>query len=80
MGEIRARRWCPVDERPVLAVKGRPSHVLHLILSVLTLGLWLVVWLGMSIMSETAPYRCPMCGAKTRSLTMNWIRQRVFGG
>ena len=30
-----------------VVVKGhRPNHVLHLILSVLTAGLWLFVWLG----------------------------------
>lgn len=32
-------------------VKGRrPSHLLHLILSVLTLGLWLVVWLVLALL------------------------------
>lgn len=36
----------------VVMVKGhRPNHVLHLILSIITLGLWLIVWLILSIAS-----------------------------
>jgi hypothetical protein len=33
-------------------VKGhRPNHVLHLILSIVTLGLWIPVWILVTIMS-----------------------------
>lgn len=36
----------------VVMVKGhRPNHLLHLILSIITLGLWLIVWLILSIAS-----------------------------
>ena len=31
-------------------LKGKPTnHILHLILSIITLGLWLIVWLGVVI-------------------------------
>jgi hypothetical protein len=31
-------------------VKGKPTnHILHLILSVFTLGLWIPVWIGMAV-------------------------------
>jgi hypothetical protein len=33
------------DQQAVLVTGHRPNHLLHLILSVLTLGLWLIVWL-----------------------------------
>lgn len=46
----------------VTFVKGRrPNHLLHLILSVLTLGLWLFVWIGVAIMA----------GEKRRVLTID---------
>lgn len=33
-------------DRQVVMVRGhRPNHVLHLILSIVTFGLWLIVWL-----------------------------------
>jgi len=33
-----------------LLVQGRrPNHLLHLILTVLTLGLWLFVWIGLAV-------------------------------
>lgn len=36
--------------RQAVMVKGkRPNHLLHLILSVLTLGLWLIVWLVVAL-------------------------------
>jgi hypothetical protein len=36
----------------VLEYKAKPNHLLHLILSILTLGLWLVVWLIVAITSR----------------------------
>jgi len=37
----------------VVLVKGhRPNHVLHLILSIVTLGLWLIVWLIVALVSK----------------------------
>lgn len=37
------------DEMAVLVRGQRPNHVLHLLLSVVTLGLWLVVWAVLGI-------------------------------
>ena len=48
----QAGRWrveSQTDYSAVL-VKGKPvNHVLHLILSVISLGIWLVVWIIMAI-------------------------------
>jgi hypothetical protein len=37
------------DTQAVLATGHRPNHLLHLILSVLTLGLWLLVWIFVAL-------------------------------
>lgn len=42
-----------------------PSHVFHALMSILTVGLWLVVWLAAII--EAAASReedCPSCGGR----------------
>lgn len=40
----------PVSDYEVVVVKGsRPNHGLHLILTVVTLGLWALVWIPASI-------------------------------
>jgi hypothetical protein len=44
--------WSVVSQSPTQAqlVKGKHhSHVLHLILTLLTLGLWLVVWIPLAV-------------------------------
>ncbi len=52
----------------MLAVAARPSHILHLLLTIVTGGLWLIVWLFLS--SSGKQFRCPYCGDRTRS--MSW--------
>lgn len=37
------------DYQAVLVRGHRPNHVLHLILSVVTFGLWVPVWLGVTV-------------------------------
>lgn len=37
------------DYEAVLVQGRRPNHVLHLLLSIVTLGLWLIVWLIVGI-------------------------------
>ena len=54
--------WCGVCGQQRLFTAPTPSHLLHLVLSILTFGLWLIVWL--IIGGKTAPYRCTVCGAK----------------
>lgn len=49
----------------VLAERQTPNHILHLLLSVVTVGFWIPVWLLVTLFAPGA-YRCPICGAKTR--------------
>jgi hypothetical protein len=67
MGLKHVRRYCPADQQPVLAVKQTPNHILHLLLSVVTFGMWLPVWLVISLLNEFDPWLCPNCGSKTEA-------------
>lgn len=54
--------FCPVCERQSRFQKERINHLLHLVLSVLTLGLWLIVWVAVGIANSSKPSRCVTCG------------------
>lgn len=58
-------RFCPRCRRETTWYKGGyPNHVVHAILSLMTFGLWLVVWLCIAI---SAGYECGKCNAGTGS-------------
>jgi hypothetical protein len=44
--------------------KQGPNHILHLVLTVLTLGWWSPVWLLMGLANMFQPYRCGFCGGR----------------
>lgn len=45
---------------PVLARAKGTSHILHLLLTFATGGLWLIIWILVS--GRKKDWRCPMCG------------------
>lgn len=65
MGTAKSQMWCPKEERVVLAERTTANHILHLLLSLVTVGLWIPVWILLTIFS--GPYRCPSCGTKTKA-------------
>lgn len=67
MGIEYRQRWCETDQRLVRAERATPNHILHLILSIVTAGLWLIVWLLVAIENGNRPWRCPICGGTTIS-------------
>lgn len=54
---------CQVCDRQTLFHKQRINHVLHLILTIVTVGVWgLLVWLPLGIINSTRRPRCTLCG------------------
>ena len=53
---------CKTCGRPTPHLVDRPNHILHLLLSVVTLGLWLIVWLLIGAGEKKAI--CTVCGSK----------------
>lgn len=68
MGWIEGPRFCPHCERRVSARRRTPSHLLHLILSLVSFGLWLPVWLIVAIGAGSGHWLCSVCGSATRPL------------
>jgi hypothetical protein len=63
MAVHKERQYCPEDDAMVLAERQAPNHILHLLLTVFTAGLWLIAWL--LVVATAPPFRCPRCGART---------------
>ena len=55
-------RFCVRCKHHVVAKRKATNHILHLLISVFTGGLWLIVWLGLSM--KFGGWRCQRCGGK----------------
>ena len=62
MAEHLTQKFCRHCQRPVLARKPAPSHLLHLVLAILTGGFWVIVWVWATIFQP--PWRCSLCGKR----------------
>jgi hypothetical protein len=52
---------CDDCGKHTMHLQQSPTHVLHLILSVITLGLWIPVWVLISM--DSGPRQCTVCGS-----------------
>jgi hypothetical protein len=55
--------FCPTCQRQRYAIGTTVNHLLHLVLTLLTLGLWGFVWLFLWA-TTLSNYRCTKCGSK----------------
>lgn len=60
MGMEQASGFCPSCQQQVLIQRPTTSHVLHLLLAVITVGLWIPIWLLASV--RIGGWRCSLCG------------------
>ena len=61
--ELKRQKWCDECDRNVLAVEQQPNREVHLMLSLITCGLYLPVALVLLSIGELSPrYLCPRCG------------------
>ena len=65
MGFQESSGYCTNCENNVLIRARTPNHILHLILSVLTWGLWLIVWVILCI--RVKEWHCSQCGQRISS-------------
>ncbi len=59
--------YCPHCETRVLATAPTPNHVLHLLLTIFSCGLWLWIW-PLVMAGSIGGYRCVKCGSKVEKL------------
>ena len=52
--------FCATCSKHVMVRRKGTSHLLHLVLSVFTFGLWIIVWILVSV--KFGGWRCTQCG------------------
>jgi hypothetical protein len=65
MGQDIGRRYCKECKKMVKVESKGSSHILHLLLSIITCGLWIPLWF---LCAMSRDWRCAECGSrKTQS-------------
>lgn len=62
MGLDHTNKHCKTCKRSVLAQRPGTNHILHLILSIVTGGIWLIIWFMSAV--KIGGWRCSHCGGK----------------
>jgi hypothetical protein len=52
--------WCKACGRRTLHVQKRPTHLLHLVLTLLTFGFWIIPWSWVTLAAGRP--KCTVCG------------------
>ncbi len=60
------RSYCTSCDHSRPFQKQGASNILHLLLSIVTAGLWLPIWLLCGLSAVLKPYHCPQCGERHR--------------
>ena len=63
MAEDKSSGFCKHCNRQVVVFRKGTNHVLHLILTLITFGLWLIIWIGVGV--KFGGWRCTTCGSPT---------------
>lgn len=74
------RMYCPTCGDYRRADSPGASHVLHLLLSLLSCGLWVPIWFMIGL---TSNYCCAACGSRARpaeSMTLYYIKVLLLAG
>lgn len=70
MGFTESSRYCRLCKRQVLVRQETPNHTVHVLITLLSCGLWGIVWLALTLMALGNPWRCSNCGSPTTGATM----------
>ena len=63
MGQKQDGRYCAHCQKNTMATGTTPNHILHFILTLVTFGLWSIVWILVTV-GKIGGYRCTQCGSK----------------
>lgn len=61
---VQSMLACRTCGKPTLHLVRKPNHVLHVLLSMFTLGAWLLVWAMLAFREPRAV--CTVCGTRYR--------------
>lgn len=61
MAEEKKSGFCKTCDKQTLVFRKGTNHLLHLLLTVFTAGIWAIVWIGSAI--KFGGWRCATCGS-----------------
>ena len=64
MSNKQEHKFCRCCDKIMPANKKVPNHILHFILSILTYGFWIFVWLVLILCNSNEPFYCVRCGSR----------------
>jgi hypothetical protein len=89
MKNIQSVRPCDICNRPTVHFRQdySPNHILHLLLSIVSGGLWIPVWILLSVFAPNPDPVCSNCGgimpeekiAELKALSFGDKWKRFFG-
>lgn len=59
--------YCIQCQKQVRIEKTHPNHILHLLLTLITGGFWVIVWFILSFNACMRPWKCPNCGCNVKN-------------
>ncbi len=62
MGIEEWQTYCPNCGAIVLGRRETPNHVIHLLITLFTCGLWVIPWGLLAWGASNRPFLCPACG------------------
>lgn len=62
MGTTQDMQFCKHCDKMTMHIRPATSHILHLLLSVVTMGIWVPVWLLIGISNSMEKGKCSVCG------------------
>lgn len=65
MADEKKSGFCKKCGKQVVVFRPGTSHILHLLLTVVTAGVWLIVWIPASV--KIGGWRCNECGSTSIS-------------
>lgn len=65
MGFRESSRYCPNCKLQRLVRQETPDITVHVLITLLSCGLWGFVWLALTLMASANPWRCSVCGSPT---------------
>jgi hypothetical protein len=62
MADEKRGGFCASCQQQRVVFRQGTNHILHLILTLLTVGFWAIIWFGVAV--KIGGWRCTECGSK----------------
>lgn len=62
MAEDKTQKFCATCNQPRLFTRPATNHLIHALVSLFLLGLWIPVWILVTLGNNMGRWRCSQCG------------------